>query len=159
MKYSAALVATLASTALALPLVERQSAAAGSIDDMTKGAADFAPKFLAGDQRGVATALGQMLGGAASFTPGFFSDLGKAAGSVKEKREAQTSSSASSLADITKGAFDFAPKFLAGDQRGAASALGQMWGGAVSFPPSVFSDLEKASQGAAKAVPKPPTKE
>jgi hypothetical protein len=141
MKYSGALVATLAFTAVALPLVERQSAAA-SLADITKGASDFAPKFLAGDRKGAATALGQMFGGAASVAPNVFSDLAKAAG-LKEKREVQMSSVAASLADITKGASDFPPKFLAGDQKGAAAALAQMFGGVASVAPGVFSDLAK----------------
>jgi hypothetical protein len=66
---------------------------------------------------------------------------------VKEKREAQSSSAAASLADMTKGASDFGPKFFAGDQKGAATAFGQTMGGVESFTPGYFSDLAKASPG------------
>jgi hypothetical protein len=172
MKVTSSLVAALASTALAFPIVERQSnpadvsapalSAANSLADMLKGATDFAPKFLSGDSKGVANALEQMKGGAASFTPGFFNDLGKAVGGKPPaKRQAPAAapgglSSSNSLADMLNGAAQFSPKFLAGDSQGVATALAQMLGGAASFTPGFFSDLAKASQNGATAIPQAP---
>jgi hypothetical protein len=58
-----------------------QAATSGSLNSMVSGASDFAPKWLAGDSKGVADALKGMISGAASFTPNFFSDLAKTYGS------------------------------------------------------------------------------
>jgi hypothetical protein len=152
MKITSPLVAALASTALALPIVERQSSSADALAEMLKGAADFSPKFLAGDPAGVATALGDMVTGAATYPLAYLSELGKTAGGKaagsKAKRQAQPLSSANSLADMLKGATDFAPKYLAGDSKGVTTALEQMLGGAASFTPGFFNDLGKAAAGA-----------
>jgi hypothetical protein len=53
---------------------------AAALGSMIQGATSFAPKWLAGDSKGVADAIAAMTNGAASFTPGFFNDLGKAQG-------------------------------------------------------------------------------
>jgi len=158
MKVSAVLIATLTSTTLALPLVSRQSKTAESTAEMLKGASDFSPKFLSGDFQGVAGALGNMIEGAVSYPFSFFSDLGKGASSVS-KRQAQTTSAADSLSEMIKGATEFAPKFLAGDQKGVATALQEMTGGAASFPAGFFADLAKASNGVGAGAPKSPAKE
>jgi hypothetical protein len=57
-----------------------QPATAGSLNSMFSGASNFAPKWLAGDSKGVAEALNGIISGATSFTPNFFSDLAKANG-------------------------------------------------------------------------------
>lgn len=68
MRYTSSFVAALVSTAVTVPVVERQAPAlssANSLQNVLKRATEFSPAFLAGDDKDVADALSDMLGGAA----------------------------------------------------------------------------------------------
>jgi hypothetical protein len=88
--YSLILPSSLA-TAFSAPVTvpdppKSSSAAADALQAMTNGAINFGPAYLSGNSDALGKAISQLAGGVASFTPGFFSDLGKAAGSSQAGR-------------------------------------------------------------------------